>query len=170
MGFTYWTQRYSGTVGLPTRPEVKLEVEQGYKAIVQNAVHSASEGVAIGVSMAVSLRLGIFMALSLALHNIGEAMAQSALLRRRGMTSAEAGAVCVISKSPQVLLAVFSFILSPLLGSAFAVAPGFSAGALLYLVMTELLPGSYQRAPKVVIATIVSFSVAALVLLKDFLV
>ncbi len=170
VGYTHWTQRYSGTSELPTQPEVVLELDQGYKAILQNALHSATEGVAIGVSMTVNVRLGIFMALSLALHNIGEAIALSALLRRRSMSSTEAGAICVIAKSPQVLLAVFSFALSPFLGSAFAVALGFSAGALLYLVMTELLPASYQRAPKIVIATIVSFLVAALVLLEDFFV
>ena len=49
-------------------------------------------------------------------------------------------------------------------------ALGFAAGTLLYLVMTELLPASYERAENTGIALVVSFSAGVVVLLKTFFV
>ena len=51
VAYTWWTHRYSGTGELETRPASEVSFEYGYKVILLYAMHSASEGVAIGVAM-----------------------------------------------------------------------------------------------------------------------
>ncbi len=170
VAYTYWVQSYAGIAELDTAPGGDTEPEYGYKIILQNTLHSASEGVAIGVAMLVNLKLGIFMSLALAVHNIGEAMALTALLRERGMSVGESAGLSVVTNASQVLLAIVAFAVGPMLGERLPVALRFAAGALLFLVMTELLPASYQRARNEYVAFLLSFSVAAVVLLESFFV
>ena len=144
VAYTWWTHRYSGTGELETRPASEVSFEYGYKVILLYAMHSASEGVAIGVAMAVNLRLGVFMAVALALHNAAEATALTEVLRggdapRRGGGALRGGA------GAQTLLALVSFSVIPAVPWLLPWALGFAAGTLLYLVMTELLPASYER-------------------------
>ncbi len=168
VAYTYWVQSYAGITQLDTMPGRGAEPDYGYRIILQNTLHSASEGVAIGVAMLVSLKLGIFMAFALAIHNIGEAMALTAFLRDRGMSTGESAGLCVVTNVGQVLLAIVAFAVGPMLGDRLPAALGFAAGALLFLVMTELLPASYQRAKSESVAFLLSFSVAAVVLLESF--
>ena len=172
VAYTYWIQSYARTRGVDPIPDSSLQhgSEEGFRVILQNALHSASEGVAIGVAMTLNLRLGIFVAMALAVHNVSEAMVLTALLRQRGMSVAESAGLCLATNSSQVLLAISIFALSPLLGESLPIALGFASGTLLFLVMTELLPASYRRASKPAIALLVSLSAGAVVLLEDFFV
>lgn len=167
--YTFWTQSYARTTDLDTRPGQAPDALHGYKVILQNTLHSASEGVAIGAAMVVSLRLGVFLAFSLAVHNIGEAMGLTATLRRRRMTTGQAAGLCVVTKAPQMLLAIVAFAVSPVLGDWMPALLGFSSGSLVFLLMTELLPASYQRCRNTWIAGLVSFSAGAVVLLEGVL-
>ncbi len=170
--YTFWIRSYAGIDELEMDPGLESDPNpiEGYKAILQNTLHSASEGVAIGAAMVVSLKLGIFLAFSLAVHNVGEAMALTAMLRRRSMSVGEAAGLCVMTNVPQVLLAIVAFALSPVLGDWMPAALGFASGALVFLLMTELLPASYQRCGSSWIAVLVSFSAGAVVFLEGVLV
>ncbi|MEM7351712.1 MAG: ZIP family metal transporter [Acidobacteriota bacterium] len=173
VAYTWWTQRYPGTDRLDTRPGREISPDVGYKTILQSTLHSASEGVAIGVAMALDPErpyLGIFMALALAVHNVGEGMALTDVLRQRGMTVSESAGLCVVTNVTQPLLAVVAFALSPSLGHFLPAALGFSAGSLVFLVLTELAPASYERASKTMVATLMSVAAAAVVLLAHFFV
>jgi ZIP family zinc transporter len=170
VAYTWWTHRYSGTGELETRPASEVSFEYGYKVILLYAMHSASEGVAIGVGMAVNLRLGVFMAAALALHNAAEATALTEVLRGREMRLGEAAGLSVVARVPQTLLALVSFSVIPAVPWLLPWALGFAAGTLLYLVMTELLPASYERAGNTGIALVVSFSAGVVVFLKTFFV
>ncbi|HSR66791.1 MAG TPA: ZIP family metal transporter [Acidobacteriota bacterium] len=171
IGFTWWTQSYAGTDELQRDAQAKPDrPEYGYKILLQNAIHSAAEGVAIGVSMAFDLSLGIFIALSLAVHNVGEATAMTSLLTQRGVTVRQAAGLCVSVKTPQVVLAVAAFALSSALRPWLPLALGIAAGAMVYLVISELLPSSYRRMPKSAVALFVSVSAGTVVLLRSFFV
>ncbi len=167
--YTFWTQAYAGTAELDTRPEHTPDSIEGYKAILQNTLHSASEGVAIGGAMVLSLTLGRFLAFSMAVHNVGEAMALTAILARRRMTAGESAGLCVITNVPQVLLAIVVYALSPAFEGTQPGLLGFASGAMVFLLMTELLPASYQRCGSSWIAVLVSFSAGAVVLLEGVL-
>ena len=168
-GYSFWSQRFAGIEGAGLSPELIGSELGGYKILLQNALHAASEGLAIGAAMAVSLPLGIYVAGALALHNVAEGMALSAALRTRGMKRGDAAAMCVITNVPQPLMAVVAFALVAAAPWLLPPILGVAAGSLLYLVMTELLPSSYVRAGNTRVALVVSTSAALVVLLRRFL-
>ncbi len=164
--YTWWTQKYPGTDRLETDPDQEIGRDAGYKTMLQSTLHAAAEGLAIGVAMVVDLSFGIFMALALAVHNVGEAMALTAILRQRGMTVGESAGLCVVTNVTQPLFAIVAFALSPALGHFLPAALGFAAGSLVFLVLTELAPASYERASRTLVATLMSIAAAAVVLLE----
>lgn len=169
VGYTFWMHSYSGTEEIETLPDEAVGAIEGYKLILLSALHSASEGVAIGVGMAVSLRLGIFLALALAVHNIAEAMGLTAALRLRRVSLKESAGLCVISDVPMVMMAIVAYAV---VASAPLLLPwvlGLSAGALMYLVLTELLPASYHQAGSGCVAVLVSLSAGAIVMAEGLL-
>ena len=168
--YAWWIKRYTGAHIFDRRPEAPTEDVPGYKLVLENLLHAAAEGVAIGVAMVLDLRLGVFVALALAVHNVGEAMALTDALRRRGISLGEAAGLCVGTNVPQPLLALAVFALDPVLTALLPAALGFAAGALVFLVLTELLPASYARARRTLIALVVSASAGAVILLEDFFV
>ncbi len=168
---SWWIHHYTGVDRAPlpgARPADDSEAG-GYRVLLQSALHSATEGLAIGAAFLVSIQLGVFTALTLAIHNIAEGMVLSDELRRRGMSVGDAAGLCVITNVTQPLLAVAACavvasapqVLTPLLGVA--------GGSLLYLVMSELLPGSYARTGKTAVAFTVATSAAFIVMLRDLL-
>jgi len=167
--YTYLVQIYAGTLELEHEPKSEGDPTFGYKVLLQGTLHAASEGLAIGVAMVLDLRLGILVAAALGLHNVAEGVALSEVLRRQGMSAGEAAGLSVVTKTMQPLLALATFALSPVLEGLLAGALGFAAGCLLFLVLTELLPSSYRKAPKVVIASLVTLSAAAVVLMENML-
>ena len=167
VAFTYLTQVWAGLDRLSPAPDHDGGPDAGYKTILQNTLHSASEGIAIGVAMVVELRLGIFMALALAVHNVGEGLALSQFLHHRGMAVADCAGLCAVTKISQPLLAVAAFAVTPAVSGFLPSALGFAAGALLFLVLSELAPASYQRTSKTVVAVLLSTATAAVVLLEE---
>ncbi len=169
VGYTYWTHAYSGTKELPAPQEPHADADYSVKFILLNTLHSASEGIAIGVAMAVDLRLGVFIALSLAVHNVAEAMVLTDILRSPRTTLVHCAGLSVITNIPQILLAVVVFVITAAVPGFLSWALGFASGALVYLVMTELLPFSYARAGRTTVAVLVGFSTGVVVLLSGFL-
>ncbi len=167
--YTYWTHAYTGSDELATGPEEDVAQGQGIKFILLNALHSASEGVAIGAAMVVDLRLGIFMALALATHNIAEALVLTDLLRRTGTPQHQAMGLCITTNVPQVLLAIVAFAIVSAVPEYLPWALGFAAGAMVYLVMTELLPSSYERSGRTAIAVIVTLAMGAVIFLRGLI-
>ena len=175
VAYTYAIQRYSGLSDLrfdvadttaSAGPASAAEAEVGYKVLLQYALHSAVEGLAIGIAMVLDLRLGIFIAATLAVHNVAESMALTEILRRRGMSVSQAAGLCVVAKITQPVLALAAFALAPVMTDLLPAALGFTAGSLVFLVLTELLPASYRRTAKVPVGLLVSVAAGAMVLLE----
>lgn len=166
--YTYWTHAFSGTIDLTARPSNIARADYSIKFILLNSLHSASEGIAIGVAMVVGIRLGVFLAAALAIHNVAEAMVLTDILRSRRETLPHAAGTAIISKVPQILLAIVVFSVVPAIPAVLPSTLGFAAGAMVYLVMTELLPYSYARAERTAIAFVVSFTIGVIVLLRGF--
>jgi len=167
VALTYWLHAYTGTAELETQEGTEIGADYMVKFVLLNAVHSASEGVAIGVAMAVELKLGIFMALSFAIHNIAEAMVLTDVLLRAGTSLRQCAALSVITNLPMILFAVVAFAVIPAVPGALPWFLGLTAGALMYMVMTELMPSSYERAGRTGIALLVSVAAGGVVFLKD---
>lgn len=142
--------------------------DSGSRILLQNGLHAAAEGVAIGVAMTLELRLGIFVALALAVHNVGEAMALTGELRRRGVSTGRAARLAVAINLPQPVLALAVFALGPALATLLPGALGFAAGALVFLVLTELIPDAYLRSTEGLVALLVSATAGAVILAESF--
>jgi zinc transporter ZupT len=137
----------------------------GYKAVLVDALHAADEGVAIGAAMAVSMPLGIAMAVTLAVHNIPEAMLLTSALTRVGLRPYQSAGLAVAVNVNQVLLAVLAFSLAALWPFLLPWIAGFAVGALIYRTLVELLPESYELAGRTSIAVITMLAIGVVVML-----
>jgi zinc transporter ZupT len=162
--FILWTHRAAGTQNLDLNRLQETDPAYGYQILLINGLHSASEGVAIGAAMIVDLQFGIFVALAIALHNIPEATVLSAILRGRGVLLREAAGLAVAANVGQILLAVTVHAVVTAAPPALPWAVGFSVGALVQLVLLELLPESYREAGQtsIAVATVVALGVVVL--------
>lgn len=165
--YTWWIRGYAGLQDLDEGSVAGPE--RGYKLILRNGLHSASEGVAIGVAMVLDPRLGVFVALALGVHNVGEGVSLTDALVGERVPAGQAAGLCVASKVSQPLLALAAFAVAPSLAGLLAAGLGFAAGALLFLVLTELVPDAYERAPALGVALAVSGTAGGVVLLEALL-
>ncbi len=165
IGFVRATHAITGTGELDLERAGQAGPEHGYRVILVDTLHAAHEGIAIGVAMVIGLPFGIGMAVALAIHNIPEAVVLTEMLADRGLRATQAGGLAIAVNLNQVLLAVTTFAV---VGAAPVLMPwttGFAVGALLYLVLVELLPESYRQAGSTSIALVTVVSMAMVVLL-----
>jgi zinc transporter ZupT len=139
------------------------------RLVALHALHACTEGVAIGAAMAVDLSLGVFMALAIAVHNVPEAALLSGATRRQGSGRAGGVGLVVLSNAGQPVLAIATWYLVAMLPTSLPWVLGFAVGALLTLVMTELLPASYREAGSTSIALVASVALGLVVLLGGIL-
>jgi zinc transporter ZupT len=133
-------------------------------------IHSLPEGIAIGVAYGSAAEtgttaFGLSVATALAFHNIPEGMAIAVALRGRGVSPWVAIGWAVISSLPQPIAAppaaAAVWLFEPLLPAGL----GFAAGAMVYLVMEELLPDAYERAGRKNAAIGFMFGLVAMLLI-----
>lgn len=106
-------------------------------------VHSFPEGIAIGVAFGSGeVGLGAVMMIAIAIHNIPEGVAVSLPLRAQGVSGWKCTGWAIFSSLPQLIAAVPAYLavvaFRPLLPYAF----GFAAGAMIFLVLSEMIPES----------------------------
>lgn len=124
------------------------------RALLGAAVHSAPEGLALGVACAVDPRFGLIVAFTLALHNAGEGIALSAHLVRREKRM-RAAAAAALSNAPQVAMAMGGFVLATSYPALRPALLGASAGSLVYLSLADLLPDGYRATGRTAISVVV---------------
>ena len=110
-------------------------------------VHSAAEGIGVGAAFADGSTLGLLIAIAIAVHNIPEGLAVSLVLVPRGASVRAAAGWSIFSSLPQPLLAVPAFLFVDTFTSVLPVGLGFAAGAMVWMVLGELLPEALETAP-----------------------
>jgi zinc transporter ZupT len=121
----------------------RLSGADAMKALVIVAVmtvHSAAEGVGVGVSYGGGEALGILITLAIAAHNVPEGLAISLVLVPRGASVRSAAWWSVFSSLPQPLIAPFAYLFVEAFTPVLPAGLGFAAGAMLWMVWSELLP------------------------------
>jgi len=164
--FVAWTHAASGTEELDLNKLDDQSPAYGYQVLLVNSLHSAWEGVAIGGAMAVSRPFGIFMALGIAVHNIPEATVLCAILTGRGVGLLNAAGLAVAANVSQVLLAVVTYAIVQSAPGVLPWALGFAVGALIQLVMSELLSQSYRQTGNRSIALVTIIAMGIVVFLQ----
>ena len=112
------------------------------------ALHNFPEGVVIGASYAKEVDLfnvlftssGFIMAVIIGLHNIPEGMAVSVPLVSGGMSKPKAILLTALSGVPTILGAVLGYLLRGLGQISLLASLGLASGAMLYVILGELLP------------------------------
>lgn len=137
--------------------------------ILVMTVHSFSEGVAVGASFAGGLPLAVFVTLAIAIHNIPEGIAITAVLRPGGISVARSAGWSVFSSLPQPLMAVPAFLLVETFRPALPYALGFAAGAMLLMVLLELLPGAYREGRRPIVGVLMSAAFFLMLLFQRML-
>lgn len=143
-----------------------LRGEDAVKALLIVAVmtvHSVAEGVGVGAAFGGGETLGILIAIAIAVHNIPEGLAISLVLVPRGTSVRAAAGWSIFSSLPQPLLAVPAFLFVNAFEGLLPAALGFAAGAMIWMVVRELLPEALtQASPRAVLATASAAFVAML--------
>ncbi len=108
------------------------------------AVHSIPEGVAVGVGYAseeiVNTELGNYIALAIAIHNIPEGLAVAIPMRAAGASINKCFWAAFLTSLPQPIAAIPAGIVSWLFQPIMPVLMGFAAGAMIFLIILELIP------------------------------
>ena len=125
-------------------------------------VHSFTEGVGVGVSFGGGVDLGLFITLAIAVHNIPEGLAISLVLVPRGVGWSRAAFWSVFSSLPQPLMAVPAFIFVETFRPLLPFGLGFAAGAMIWMVFSELMPDALEDASSNLVAIIVTLSILAM--------
>ena len=110
--------------------------------------HSVAEGVGVGSSFGGGDTLGLVIAIAIAIHNMPEGLAISLVLVPRGVRVRAAAGWSVFSSLPQPALAVPAYLFVEAFSSILPAALGFAAGAMVWMVATELLPEATTRLPR----------------------
>lgn len=107
--------------------------------------HSLPEGVAIGVAFgSQEAGLGIAVVSALAVHNIPEAIAITLALRAQGVSTWACMGWAMFTSLPQPLAAPLAAWLIWLFEPLLPFGMGFAAGAMIFLVVDDLLPEALE--------------------------
>jgi zinc transporter ZupT len=122
------------------------ESRQGILILVAMFIHSIPEGIAIGVGYATGeMDFGLLLATAIAVHNIPEGVAVSMPLRARGVSVATCAGYAILTSVPQPVAAVPAFLLVSVFKPLLPLGLGFAGGAMIFLVIRELVPESLAR-------------------------
>lgn len=126
-------------------------------------LHSFAEGVGVGVSFGGGQDFGLFVAGAIAVHNIPEGLSISLVLIPKGTPIWKAAALSIVSSLPQPLLAVPSFLFVETVRPVLPVGLGIAGGAMVWMVVAELLPEAFENAKKEQVAAMTVFGVVGMV-------
>lgn len=126
---------------------------QSVLMLVTMFVHSIPEGIAIGVGYATGeLKFGLLLAVAIGLHNIPEGIAVSLPLKAKGVSTWKCAWYAILTSVPQPVAAVPAFLLVTVFQPLLPAGLGFAGGAMIFLVVTELIPESLTRSPRAEVA------------------
>ena len=132
-------------------------------------MHSAAEGIGVGVSFGGSEGLGLLITSAIAVHNIPEGLAIALVMIPRGSSVGKAAWWGVFSSLPQPLLAVPAFMFVTIFSPVLPFGLGLAAGAMIWMTLAELIPEALEEAKSPTIAGAVTMSVAGMLMLEYLL-
>lgn len=126
------------------------------------AIHNIPEGFAVGVAFAAGgVDLGLPIAVAIGLQNIPEGFATAAPLLQAGRSPLRGAGVAALTGLAEPVAALAAFAAVGLFSALLPVALAFAAGAMLYVIVDELIPEAHSRGfeREVTVALFLGFAV-----------
>ncbi len=169
MFFIWITRKYLDSGDAPVPLFRGVGARSIFLMLVVMTLHSFAEGVALGSAFASDLELGVLATVAIAVHNVPEGLAISAVLRPRGTSLAACAGWSIVSSLPQPLMAVPAFLFVDSFAIALPYGLGFAAGAMVLMVFVEILPDAYKESRYPGVSTTVGVSLLAMMLFQSCL-
>ena len=127
---------------------IKCNLKKSTMTSIAVALHNLPEGMAVGIVLAsaqsqnsaVSISMAIALAIGIAIQNFPEGAIVSVSLNSTGTKKTKAFILGVLSGIVEPLGALVTFLLVNLITPALPYLLSFAAGAMLYVVVEELIP------------------------------
>ena len=125
----------------------------GLLVFIAMTIHSIPEGIAVGTGFAAQEHphfsgsaegLGYYIALAIAIHNIPEGLAVAIPMRSAGASMWRCFWAAVITSLPQPIAAIPAVLLAWFFQPLMPGLLGFAAGAMIFLVIVELIPEALE--------------------------
>ena len=132
-------------------------------------VHSFAEGVGVGVSYGDTSEFGALISIAIAVHNIPEGIAISLVLIPRGIAVWRAAGWSIFSSLPQPLMAIPAYLFVLAFEPWLPFGLGLAAGAMIWMVFSELLPEALEEVSPVRAYSALSVAAGAMLLFQFML-
>ncbi len=116
--------------------------------VIGDTLHNAMDGVAIAAAFLVSVPTGIITTFAVAAHEIPQEIGDFGLLLSKGMGRKKVLLVNVVSALATTVMAVIVFALGSSNRLPIGVLLGLSAGFLLYIAMSDVIPTIHENTQK----------------------
>ena len=124
--------------------------------------HSFAEGVGVGVSFAGSDGLGAFITTAIAFHNVPEGLAIALIMIPRGSAVWKTILWAIFTSLPQPIMAAPAFLFVETFRTLLPVGLGVAAGAMIWMVFSELFPDALDNVETGSAATAVTLALTAM--------
>lgn len=113
--------------------------------IVGDIIHNALDGVAIAAAFLVSPATGIITTIVIAAHEIPQEIGDFGLMLHKGLSRSKTLLVNALSALATTVFAVVTFALGSAEALPMGVLVGISAGFLLYIAMSDIMPELHKH-------------------------
>jgi len=169
-GFYWLTKKLLEKHPVENHPLAHGLSRRGILLFIAMFVHSIPEGIAIGVGFATgNLHFGLIMAMAISVHNIPEGIAVSLPLKADGMSTPKCALISILTSIPQPIMAVPAALLTWMFAPLLPIGLGFAGGAMIYLVLDELIPEALKDGGKDLTAWAVMLGLCTMLLISNLL-
>ena len=168
--FFWWTSKFVEEQHLENHDLARGLSKKGILLFIAMFIHSIPEGIAIGVGFATgNFHFGLIMAVAIGVHNIPEGIAVSLPLKKDGASTAKCAWASVLTSVPQPIMAAPAALLAWFFEPVLAIGLGFAGGAMIYLVMSEMMPEAIEEGSNVLAAWGVMIGLCTMLLLTNLI-
>lgn len=168
--FFWLTERFLSDHPLPSHPFTKDFSKKGILIFIAMFIHSIPEGIAIGVGFATgNFQFGMVMAMAISVHNIPEGITVSLPLKAEGASTPKCAVAAILTSIPQPVMAVPAALLTWIFEPLLPIALGFAGGAMIYVVMVELIPEALKDGGRTLTAWGVMLGLSGMLFITNLL-
>jgi len=139
--FLHWFHHHHEHERKHTDPSIGL-------IVVGDTLHNALDGVAIAAAFLISVPTGIITTFAVAAHEIPQEIGDFGLLLSKGMRRRNVLIVNIVSALATTVMAIITFALGSAEVLPIGALLGLSAGFLLYIAMSDVIPTIHQTTQK----------------------